>query len=65
MKPIASVKTGLSVTKGQLFYHGQKMQTVSKQKLFEDFLNYLQNVSSVNSSDETLPITLVGQNVLR
>ena len=37
MKPIASVKSGLSVIKGQLFCHGQKMQTVSKQKLFEGF----------------------------
>ena len=64
MKAAASAKTGLTVKKGEIFYRGNKLQTVARKIAILHFLDYLENLKNQNPV-ESCSVILVGHNVIR
>uniref|UniRef100_A0ABD2X083 Exonuclease domain-containing protein n=1 Tax=Trichogramma kaykai TaxID=54128 RepID=A0ABD2X083_9HYME len=63
MKSKASAKTGLTVKRGELYLHSKKLDTVSRKKMLEDFLCFLESLKGTDESNTK--IILIGHNVLR
>ena len=63
IKAQASTKTGITIKRGKLFLHGQKLPAVLKKSLLNKLFVYLDEIK--NSSKKPPSIILVGHNTSR